>query len=142
MSSRNCSIVIQLFKAGIKQSKSDERSDLQNATDWSKKCECAWTDAKKDNDFIYLLKHVHIFWTNLLHCRDLIFHLICFVRFQPWKAGWHTAIWKKKEMIILGQFWHNFSYFWNKFQLLYNYHVSLKSNQYKELAPNALRFTY
>ena len=51
--SRNCSIVIRLFKAGIKRSKSDERSDLRNATDGSKKCERALTDAKKDNDFIY-----------------------------------------------------------------------------------------
>ena len=53
LSSCNCSIVIRLFKAGIKRSKSDERSDLRNATDWSKKCERALTDAKKDNDFIY-----------------------------------------------------------------------------------------
>ena len=44
---------IRLFKAGIERSKSDERSDLCNATDWSKKCERALTDAKKDNDFIY-----------------------------------------------------------------------------------------
>ena len=44
---------IRLFKAGIERSRSDERSDLCNATDWSKKCERALTDAKKDNDFIY-----------------------------------------------------------------------------------------
>ena len=44
---------IRLFKAGIERSRSDERSDLCNAKDWSKKCERALTDAKKDNDFIY-----------------------------------------------------------------------------------------
>ena len=37
---------------------------------------------------------------------------------------------KKGEMIILDQFWHNFSYIWNKFQLLYDL-ISLVKGQIK-----------
>jgi len=41
---------IRLFKAGIERS---GLSDLCNAADWTKRCERALTEAKKDNDFIY-----------------------------------------------------------------------------------------